>query len=507
MSFSGDVLMTLENINKKDKWSSILEMIATEGWYQTCKRWKFIFGVKKLEPDNVLDSDENKIKITCIKIDPQIIFKLSSGELLVSISFESCKVESYRFNERITVILACLEANKKLREIGKDGYGRDKTKIHPLTDTCYKKFDVLYVFRDKNGKKLNNHNLIEDPGDDNVLIVADLKKIYCDICKTIYHGPLRIGEKRKSLREKISLCSICGFLHCSSCGKYLGYNVGTSYCHLSDNMPMDKHQQQQQQQHQQQYSSMIQSRTLSFVYLSGNVLMTLENVCNDVKWSSILEMITTEEWYQTCKKWRFIFGIKNLEPDDILNLEEDSNKIISIKIDPQVIFELSSGELLVSVSFDNCKSWRFPNDSLYPGKVNLKCACLEANKKLRGLGKDGYGTDKTKIHPLIDACYDIYVYETLLYVFHDKNGKEMNNRDEIEDPGDDNVIIVAEPKELYCDICEIKFQGPLRIGEQRGGLREKIGVCSVCGFLHCLSCGKYMYYKVGTPECLAFHNM
>lgn len=83
----------------------------------------------------------------------------------------------------------------------------------------------------------------------------------------------------------------------------------------------------------------------------------------------------------------------------------------------------------------------------------------------------------------------------------------MNKDDEIEDPGDNNVTFVAEPKELYCDICEIKFHGPLRIGEQRGGLREKIRVCSVCDFLHCPSCGRYMYYKVGTPECLAFHNM
>ena len=500
MSFSGDVLMTLEDVNKEDKWSSILEMITTEGWYQTCKRWKFVFGVKKLEPDDVLDSVEDQINITCTKIDPQIIFKLSSGEFLVSISFESCKVESDRFNERVNVILACFEANRKLRELGKDGYGRVKTKIHPLMDPCYKKFDMLYVFHDENGKKLDYHNPIEDPGDDNVLIVANQKKIYCDICRTVYYGPLRIGEKRKSLREKISLCSICGFLHCPSCGKYLGYNVGTSDCHLSYFIPMDKYK------HQEQFSSMIQTRTLIFVYLSGNVLMTLENVCEDVKWSSILEMIATEQWYQTCKRWRFIFGLKNLEPDDILNLDEDSNKIISIKIDPQVIFELSSGELLVSVSFDSCKSWRLPNDILYPGKVNVLCACLEANKKLRRLGKDGYGTDKTKICPLIDICYDICVYAPL-YVFHDKNGKEMNKDDEIEDPGDNNVTFVAEPKELYCDICEIKFHGPLRIGEQRGCLREKIRVCSVCDFLHCPSCGRYMYYKVGTPECLAFHNM
>ena len=98
MSLAGDVLMTLD-VFKEDKWSTIIEMIVTEEWYQTCKRWKFFFGLKNLNLDDVLDdvldSDEDQINITCVKIDPQIIFELSSGEFLVSVSFDQCVVWGY----------------------------------------------------------------------------------------------------------------------------------------------------------------------------------------------------------------------------------------------------------------------------------------------------------------------------------------------------------------------------------------------------------------------------
>jgi hypothetical protein len=44
-------------------------MIATEEWHKNCKRWKFFFGFKNLEPDDVFNSDEDLFKITHVKID------------------------------------------------------------------------------------------------------------------------------------------------------------------------------------------------------------------------------------------------------------------------------------------------------------------------------------------------------------------------------------------------------------------------------------------------------
>ena len=250
-----------------------------------------------------------------------------------------------------------------------------------------------------------------------------------------------------------------------------------------------------------------QKRVLNFVYLSGDVLMTIEDVCKDVKWSSVIDMIANEEWYKSCKKWRFVFELKNLEPDDILESEEESIKIISIKIVPQISFELPLGEFLVSVPFDSCNSWR-------DGQVYVIGACFEAHKKLRELGKDGYGTDKTKIHPLIDT-YLCCGHETPChhgeehpYVFRDKNDKVLNIYDILEDPGDDNLIIVAVPKQVYCyHLREIQFHGPLRDGQRRKIICEKVSLCPDCGFLHCPFCGVYQYNVVRTAECRSTFNM
>ena len=230
MSLCGDVLMSLD-VFKEDKWSTIIEMIVTEEWYQTCKRWKFFFGLKNLNLDDVLDdvldSDEDQINITCVKIDPQIIFELSSGEFLVSVSFDQCVVWGYVYDNTVIISSACQEAHEKLKDESKDGYGTDRSKIQPLWG-IYEA--PLYVFRDKNGKELKKYDQIEDPGDDNVLIVAELKVVYCDTCETKFHGPLRIGDKRKSLKKKLCFCYTCNVLHCPSCGMYMGYLYRTPEC-------------------------------------------------------------------------------------------------------------------------------------------------------------------------------------------------------------------------------------------------------------------------------------
>jgi hypothetical protein len=248
--------------------------------------------------------------------------------------------------------------------------------------------------------------------------------------------------------------------------------------------------------HQQQSPSMIRSIVFDFMTLAGSVLMTLEDVFKDkeYKWSTIISMIATKEWYKTCKRWKFFFETKQLGPDDVLVSDKERIPITCVKIDPQIIFELSSGEFLVSVSFDKC----ILCNNVYDNTVVINSAYHEAHKKLKEESKDGYGTYRSKIQPLWCGSYD-----APLYVFRDKNGKELNRFDLIEDPGDDNVLIVAEPDEVYCDTCETKFHGPLRIGEQRRGLREKICFCYICNNLHCPSCGLYMGHWFGTPECLA----
>jgi hypothetical protein len=237
VTFSGDVLMTLEDDRKKIIWSSILDKISTEEWYQTCKRWKFVFEIKNLEPHDVIESNDDMIKIMCIKIvEPHITFELPDGEFLVSVPFDSCKSWSSPWGENIYVIDACYEADKRLNEIGKNGYGTDKTKIYPFCDIrIYIDYENspwwYYIFRDKNGNELDMYEVLDIPEDDNLLIVADPKEVYCSHnCETKFHGPLRIGEERKVFHETVSLCSVCGFLHCPSCGIYLDHKIGTSEC-------------------------------------------------------------------------------------------------------------------------------------------------------------------------------------------------------------------------------------------------------------------------------------
>jgi hypothetical protein len=232
MTFSGDVLMTLE-VSRKIIWRSILEMIATEAWYQTCERWKFVFESEKLDPDDILEFIEDRVTITCVKIDPHVVFELPGGEFLVSVSFSCCNIWYKSWGVDICLNDACHCANQKLMEMDKDGYGSYRFKIHPLHNYT----ETNYVFRDKNGKGLDMFEKLEDPGDENMLIVAVPKEVvYCNDCETSFRGPLRNGEERKYFRETISLCSICGFLHCPSCCMYSGRLVGTYDCYAFHNM-------------------------------------------------------------------------------------------------------------------------------------------------------------------------------------------------------------------------------------------------------------------------------
>jgi hypothetical protein len=278
-----------------------------------------------------------------------------------------------------------------------------------------------------------------------------------------------------------------------------------------DNLPMDNQEKQ--------------TKSLILVSLTGDVLMIIEDVNKEFIWSSILDKIATEEWYQTCKKWKFVLELNNLKPDDILEFKGDSLKIVCIKIVvPQIYFELPDGKLLVSIPFDSCKSW-------HDKKVYVIGACFEAHKKLKELGKDGYGTERTKIHPFINIykydCCETHCNEThhgndnnyrrgglhpypypYIYVFRDKNNNLLSSYDVLEDPGNDNVKVIAVPKQVFCsNNCKTKFYGPLRNGEQRKVLNETVSLCSVCGFLHCRSCGIYGEHMIGSFECRISCNM
>ena len=237
VSLSGDDLtkITVEDDNEKITWSSILERIATEEWFQVCKKWRFIVGDKILQPGDVLESDSDTITITCIKIVPRIIFMQPDGEILVSIPFETCRS---MFNGEVFVRGAALEAHKKLKEIGEDGYGTHRTKVHPLLVTymcngcevpCCAEHP--HDFRHENGEPLDLDDVLEDPGDGNVTVVVVPKRVYCHDCVTKICGPLRIGDRRRSFCERIDICSSCGFLHCPSCGFYGNRLVRSSECH------------------------------------------------------------------------------------------------------------------------------------------------------------------------------------------------------------------------------------------------------------------------------------
>jgi hypothetical protein len=258
----------------------------------------------------------------------------------------------------------------------------------------------------------------------------------------------------------------------------------------------------------------METESIVFESITGDVFMTLGNIkskskseSKEIKWSSILDMIASEEWYQTCEKWKFVSGYTNLKSDNVLKLDEELIKITCVKIiEPNIIFKSPDGELLVSIPFEICRSW-------YDNKVYLIGACFEAHKQLKREGKDGYGTDRPKVHPLIDTSISDGNEiprpggGTNPYVFHDKNDKEMDLYDVLEDLENENMTIIAIPQKVYCSNCIFDFQGPLRDGQQRNKvLSEVISLCSNCGFLHCLSC-QYCFPTVGSTASSSSHHM
>ena len=216
------------------------------------------------------------------------------------------------------------------------------------------------------------------------------------------------------------------------------------------------------------------TKSLVFMSLTGDVFMTLNT--KETRWSSILEKIVIEEWYQNYEKWSFVFDSKNLEPDYVFKSEDAEIKITCIKIvEPHITFELPSGKFLVSVPFSSCKIWHSKH-------VYLINACCKAHEKLLKLGKNGYGTGTNKVYPFP-------LNYTSTYIFRNKKGERLYVSAVLEVPEDDNLIIVAIPKSQYCNrYCEIKFQGPLRIGEERKFINRTLCICPNCGFFHCLSC-------------------
>ncbi len=172
-SITGDVFMTLENISKKSKWWTILEKIAKEEWYQTCKKWRFVFGIKNLEPEDVLEPDDDLIRITCIKIaEPQIIFETPDGEFLVSVPFESCKIW---LSNHVYLVNACNKAFEKLLDMGKNDDGTYKSNAFSLPLS----FNYGYIFYNNNGEQLHAYDVLKVPKDDNLIIVAIPMSQYC----------------------------------------------------------------------------------------------------------------------------------------------------------------------------------------------------------------------------------------------------------------------------------------------------------------------------------------
>ena len=235
----------------------------------------------------------------------------------------------------------------------------------------------------------------------------------------------------------------------------------------------------------------VQTKTLIFISLKGDVLMSLGDDSEEIKWSSILEKIAREEWFLTCEKWKFLFGPDELKPGYVFYSESIVLSITCIKIFvPHISFELPSGEFLVSIPYESCntrcKTWPETN-------VHVIHACFEAHKKLRTLGVDGYGTDRTKVHPLLNTFYQ-YDMEFPCdmehpYFFRDKNGGLLELNDVLENPENDNLIIVAVPRKVTCRHgCYTDFIGPLYDGERRKVFCTEIILCPICGFLHCPSC-------------------
>lgn len=248
----------------------------------------------------------------------------------------------------------------------------------------------------------------------------------------------------------------------------------------------------------------MQLRILEFLSLTGDILLILEDTRKEIIWSSILERIAMEEWYQTYHKWRFVLGFKNLEPNDVLDSDSISFKITCLKIFvPQISFVLPSGESLVSIPFEDCKQ-------LYDLCVCFFDVCFRAHKKLTELGKDGYGTHKTKIQPMINTYKwggrkTFCLNENYSYILCN-NGILLKYYDVLKIPEDDNLIIVVVPEQVYCNhCCGTKFHGPLRVGEQRKVIREIIRICPDCGFLHCSFCGMYRHHMIKKSKCCTTH--
>ena len=226
---------------------------------------------------------------------------------------------------------------------------------------------------------------------------------------------------------------------------------------------------------------------------SSTLEYTLEYINKDITWGDILSFIKQEEWYRTYKRWSFVLDHKILKHDDIIEFDDDVILITCINVVPQITFVLSSGEFLVSIPFDIC-------ETSYSSHVSFYNLHLRAHIKLKELGKDGYKTDKTKIHSFFCNSKTRKlggINQKDPYLFH-KNGKLLDLHDDLEDPGNEDLIIVATPNELYCDYC-CDIESFDRI--DRGIYYETIRLCPDCGFLHCPYCGMYGIYKVGTSGC------
>jgi hypothetical protein len=218
------------------------------------------------------------------------------------------------------------------------------------------------------------------------------------------------------------------------------------------------------------------AKSIIFTTLAGDQLMIIKVDDKKVVWCSILRMIAVEPWFQTSNRWKFIMGIKTLDINDVFEfVDNDMISITCIKIIPQIIFKLPSGEILVSIPFDCCRT-------INDGLVYIRGACFVAHQKMKVLGIDGYGTKKCKIHPLIDTYgegqYEYPRFTDPPYDFY-LNGEELDTRDILSDPGYDDITIIAEQKEIMCNNCEVLAE------------RETIRRCAICDFLHCPRCGKY----------------
>jgi hypothetical protein len=207
-----------------------------------------------------------------------------------------------------------------------------------------------------------------------------------------------------------------------------------------------------------------------FVYL-GDVLMTLEDVGDEIKWCSVLMKIKTEAWYKSGEKWNFVFGFNYLEPNNLL---KSNNGIILIKcikmIVPRIIFITESKEFIVSVPFESCKSHR--NSPVY-----LHHACEKAHERLMEMGIHGYGTSLTEPTEsrLCPFELDVDTYDFLDNVYDIIDiGDNLGCKPTYEEYED--IIITAVPRRVVCSYSHIRLPGPLRIGEQPSFYRQRVSL-------------------------------